>query len=81
MSHKFDQLYYVYDCGFRWGPPDLTYPDPLRPEGSKLGVHKIDDIAKVSWGVSIQRRSEPICEVPGCYICQRDRAGELLRYY
>lgn len=24
-GHKFESLYYVYDAGHRWGPPDATY--------------------------------------------------------
>lgn len=77
MTHKFDSLYYVYDVGFRWGPPDLTYPDPLRPEGSALGISKIDLYSPKGWAPTVSRWSQPTCEVPGCYVCKRDRDGNL----
>ncbi len=25
MSHEFEALYYIYDAGYRWGPPDAVY--------------------------------------------------------
>jgi hypothetical protein len=79
VSNKFDSLYWVYDAGFRWGPPDLTYPDPLRPEGSRLGVHKIEPTESAKWErLRLTHQTLPTCEVPGCYVCKRDRDGRII---
>jgi len=84
MSHKFDSLFYVYDVGFRWGPPDLVYPDHRAPGDGKLGIYKMTPEPALSVGAagtsagSVYRTySAATCEVPGCYICKRDREGNL----
>lgn len=28
MSYPYESLYYIYDAGHRWGPPDMTWPIP-----------------------------------------------------
>lgn len=66
MSHKYDSLFYVYDVGFRWGPPDLTYPPPYASCVSR----PLDPLTVKPW-------SMPTCEIPGCYVCKRDRDGNL----
>ena len=73
MSHKFDSLFYVYDVGFRWGPPDLTYPPPY----SSCVSNPLELPATRTLGGVLPRQCEPTCEIPGCYICKRDRDGKL----
>ncbi len=77
-AHKFDSLFWVYDAGFRWGPPDLVYPDGRAPGDGKLGVHKVDLSATFA---ALKRYDKPTCEIPGCYVCKRDRDGNLCRMF